>query len=96
MAGGGKVISLNPDGSRDRFIEVPSALPTAVAFGGPTLERMYVTSIGSAHVLPDVRRSQHDGCLFELSPNATGLPEPCFRGCSAIGSVGENHGGSCR
>jgi sugar lactone lactonase YvrE len=80
MAAGGKVLRLNPDGSRDRYIEVPTALPTAVAFGGPTLERMFVTSIGSKHVLPAVRRGEHDGGLFELNANARGLREPCFRG----------------
>jgi L-arabinonolactonase len=80
MAGSGKVIRLNPDGSRDRVIEVPSALPTAIAFGGRELDRMYVTSIGSKRFLPEVRRGQYDGCLFELDPGVRGLPEPRFRG----------------
>jgi sugar lactone lactonase YvrE len=79
MAGSGKIIRLNPDGSRDRIIEVPSALPTAIAFGGRELDRMYVTSIGSRHFLPEVRRGQYDGCLFELDPGVRGLPEPHFR-----------------
>jgi len=80
MAGSGKVIRLNPDGSRDRVIEVPSSLPTAVAFGGRELDRMYVTSIGSKHFLPEARRGHYDGCLFELDPGVRGLPEPHFRG----------------
>jgi L-arabinonolactonase len=80
MAGGGKIIRLHADGSSHRSIDVPTALPTAMAFGGPTLERMYVTSIGSPNFLPDVPRGPHDGCLFELNPAAKGLPEARFRG----------------
>jgi sugar lactone lactonase YvrE len=80
MCGTGRVVRLNSDGSRDRFIELPSALPTAVAFGGPALDRMYVTSICSPHHLPKVRRGQHDGSVFELSVGVRGLREPRCRG----------------
>lgn len=42
--GGGCVIRFDPDGKEERRIRVPAKQSSAVAFGGPTLTDLYVTS----------------------------------------------------
>ena len=79
LCGAGQVMRLNPDGTKDRAIKVPSALPTALAFGGAALDRMYISSIGDRAILPGFSTSPQDGCLFETNPRATGLQEPAFK-----------------
>jgi sugar lactone lactonase YvrE len=47
---GGEIRSYAPDGTLERRISTPVASPTSVAFGGPSLDILFVTSQGSAHV----------------------------------------------
>ena len=42
--GGAKVIRYSPDGAADFVLDVPTALPTCVAFGGPARNLLFVTS----------------------------------------------------
>lgn len=62
------VIRLMPDGRIDRRIALPVTKPTKLAFGGPDLGTLYITSIA----LPD----DDGGRLLALRPGITGLPEP--------------------
>jgi sugar lactone lactonase YvrE len=43
--GGGKVAAFRPDGRLERTIDMPVKLVSSVAFGGPDLDRLYVTTI---------------------------------------------------
>jgi sugar lactone lactonase YvrE len=53
-----------PDGSLDRLLKTPATHPTSLCFGGPALDRLYVTSISRSTnltgTLPD------DGGLWEV------------------------------
>jgi len=78
MNGGGKVLCLSPKGKVVRSIALPTTRPTSLCFGGPKLDRLYVTSMQFS--LSDEERGQqpHAGCVFELEPGVSGLAEPFF------------------
>lgn len=72
--GGWQVIRLTPAGKVDRLIPVPVEKPTKVAFGGPRLDTLYVTSIGDpAGLTPGTDQPQAGG-LFAFDPGVKGLP----------------------
>jgi sugar lactone lactonase YvrE len=81
---GGKIAAYRPDGRLDRVIEMPVPLVSSLAFGGPRLDCLYVTTI--AH---DVAAGGHQdqeadglaGSLFVIEGlGAHGRPEPEFAG----------------
>lgn len=42
---GGVVARLTPDGELDRTVTIPVSMPSSVMFGGPDLDRLFVTTI---------------------------------------------------
>lgn len=42
--GSSRLVRYLPDGTVDRVLEVPATMPTCVAFGGPNLDMMFVTT----------------------------------------------------
>jgi sugar lactone lactonase YvrE len=78
---GGAVACISPEGRMIRRIEVPARHPTMVAFGGPDLDQLYVTSASS--LLKPEERPQwpHAGKLFRIDGlGASGMAEPRFGG----------------
>ena len=74
--GGSKVSRFAPDASLDRTVHLPASQVTNLAFAGPELDRLFVTS--AADGLPD---SEYDGALFEVDPGgARGCPPGIFPG----------------
>lgn len=73
--GGGCVVRYAPDGRIDRVIAVPVTQPTSVAFGGPDLDLLFVTS--ARHTLPAPQTGAGD--LFVYNVPVRGLPESRFR-----------------
>jgi sugar lactone lactonase YvrE len=69
----GQVARFAPDGTLDRMVALPATHPTSLCFGGPRLDRAYVTSISKSTHLEG--REPQDGGLFEL----LGLPAPGLR-----------------
>jgi len=69
--GASRVVRYAPDGSVDRIVACPAVQPSCVAFGGPDLNVLYVTSarIGLADL------AQADGAFFQLGTTLRGLPE---------------------
>jgi L-arabinonolactonase len=77
---GYRVDRFAPHGCLDRSIEVPVEKPTCVAFGGPDLDTLFITTsrLGSG---PDVlRREPHAGGLYAVRPGVKGLIDPPFAG----------------
>jgi len=82
----GKIAAYRPDGKLERVIDMPVKLVSSVAFGGPKLDRLYVTTI--AHdVVSEAQRGQTGagddlaGSLFVIEDLGTrGRPEPAFAG----------------
>jgi sugar lactone lactonase YvrE len=74
-----RVVRHAPDGRIDRVIALPVDKPTAVAFGGPRLDRLYITT-ASQFMTPDERAAQPlAGALLAVDVDVCGLPEPRFR-----------------
>ena len=71
----GAVACLDPGGDH-RLVDVPMANPSDVTFGGPDLDRLYVTSIAV-----DLGGGTGDdaGCLFVLDVGVAGRPDPRLR-----------------
>jgi L-arabinonolactonase len=76
--GAGQVVRFAPDGRVDRILALPAMQPTCLAFGGPELDVLYVTSasVGLQDARPD------DGGLFARGLDVRGLPEQRF-GCAS-------------
>jgi L-arabinonolactonase len=79
MAGndGWELVRFTPRGEIDRRIKLPVAKPSMLAFGGPKLDIIYVTSIRPASGL---EQQPQAGSLFAMAAGVTGLPEPRFKG----------------
>ncbi|WP_448626374.1 SMP-30/gluconolactonase/LRE family protein [Geodermatophilus sp. URMC 64] len=77
LFGGGAVRRYTPQGRLDAVVEVPAAQVTACTFGGPRLDRLYVTT--SRENLP-AGQDPLAGALFAVDPGVTGLPVREFAG----------------
>lgn len=75
----GLVHRFTPAGRLDRSLAVPAAKPSMCAFGGPRLDRLYVTTIAPASHVPGYEAALA-GAVFVLNPACTGLPEQPFAG----------------
>ena len=68
------------EGELLQTIEVPVARPTSCAFGGPNLDRLYVTSASRDLDEAALAMQPKAGGLFMLSPGVRGLEEASFAG----------------
>nr|WP_316639468.1 SMP-30/gluconolactonase/LRE family protein [uncultured Roseateles sp.] len=73
----GLVHRFGPDGLIERSIRLPVSKPAMCAFGGPALDRLFITSITPARSAPGFE-AELDGALFICEPGVTGLAEPAF------------------
>ncbi|MCW1428970.1 SMP-30/gluconolactonase/LRE family protein [Novosphingobium sp. JCM 18896] len=72
---GGKVSRFDPQGKVERSIALPARRTTNIAFAGPNLDRMFVTS-ATVGLEPTV----YDGALFEVDAGVKGLPTHTYAG----------------
>jgi sugar lactone lactonase YvrE len=70
----------SPDGECIRKIDVPVQKPTSCAFGGPALDRLYVTSASIGLDEKALAMQPCAGGLFLLEPGAGGVAEVPFAG----------------
>lgn len=68
---GGHVARFTPNGDFDRRIELPVSQVTSLAFGGPDLGDLYVTTGGGT----DVDTAEYAGAVFRLDPGVRGREE---------------------
>lgn len=81
MCGAGQVVSYRPDGSVHRSIAMPVPLVTSIAFGGPELDRLFVTSIDGALLGMGIAEDEQSGSLYVVDGlGCRGLPETRFAG----------------
>ena len=73
--GGARVTRFSPQGEFDRTIELPASQVTNCAFGGPDLDRLYVTTAAC-----DRPSETLAGELFEIDPGVRGLAPRYFAG----------------
>ena len=75
---GWRIDRIAPDGRIDRSVPLPIAQPTSCFFGGPALDRLYVTT-GRLGLDADALAGQpFAGALLELDVGTVGLPVPDF------------------
>lgn len=77
---GGRVVRYAPDGSTVEVVELPVQRPTAVAFGGPDLDVLYVTSVRDGLDGAALTAQPLAGQLFELRPGVKGRSQHRFAG----------------
>ena len=76
---GSCVVRYDPDGVVERRIMLPAKQTSAVAFGGPDLDELYVTSAAVSEVIPvaperyDGNNGYFGGGLFRVRPGVQGL-----------------------
>lgn len=75
----GAVARYLPDGTLDREVPVPVLQPTKVAFGGPDLSILFLTSAGHRHLPGDQPLGEQAGGIFAIADTGVhGLPEPSY------------------
>lgn len=74
----GHVARYDPDGKLDRTIEVPVSKPTSVAFGGPDLDTLFITSMHLGFSPEQRTREPLAGSIFMAEPGVRGMPDTSF------------------
>lgn len=75
----GKIARFTPKGKLDRLIDAPTDLPSSLAFGGPDLSTLFVTSIRDSGSGRAISRHPDGGRLFAITGlDVRGLPEARF------------------
>jgi sugar lactone lactonase YvrE len=75
-----QIVRIAPDGSLDRTLNVPCKFPTSVAFGGPDLDILYVTSVATSESGRFEDPEQGGSMLAISGLSVCGLKEPQFVG----------------
>jgi len=75
MYGGGAVLHFGPDATFETRVELPARDVTACTFGGPDLDRLYVTTSRQ-----DGDPSPLAGAVFRVDIGVRGLPAATFAG----------------
>ncbi len=77
--GGGCILRFAPDGSLDRKIDLPVSRIAHLAFGGPDLKTIYVTT-GRFRMKPEELEAEPwSGGLLAMDADIAGLPEATYR-----------------
>ncbi|HEX8984187.1 MAG TPA: SMP-30/gluconolactonase/LRE family protein, partial [Bryobacteraceae bacterium] len=77
---GGCVVRYDPDGTVERRIAVPAKQTSSVAFGGPGLEELFITTAAKSEPMPvmppgyDPDSGLIGGPLYHLRIGIRGLP----------------------
>ena len=75
---GGRIVRYTPDGRIERVIPVPAQRPTCCAFGGPSLDILYITT-ASQNMSPEELAAQpFAGSLLAIDCGIRGRIEPRF------------------
>lgn len=74
LNGGGLLLRLTPDGRRDAVVELPVTKPTSLAFGGPGLSDLFVTTAYEGLSAAERAAEPLAGRLLRLHPGPVGLP----------------------
>jgi sugar lactone lactonase YvrE len=68
----------DPEGKRERKLKMPVPRPTSLCFGGPRLDRLYITSAATDLDKPALAAAPLSGSLFAYDPGVGGLPFSAF------------------
>jgi sugar lactone lactonase YvrE len=74
----GKIAAFRADGSLQQLVDVPASLPSSVAFGGPSLDVLYVTTIDPAEF--GWTGEEGGGHVYAIEGLARGVEEGRYAG----------------
>ena len=77
---GRRVVRFTPDGRVDRVVSVPTLNPTCVAFGGASLDTLYITTAQYLMAPEQIAANAHCGALFACIPGVRGVADSPFAG----------------
>jgi L-arabinonolactonase len=77
--GGGCILRFAPDGSLDRKIDLPVTRIAHLAFGGPDLKTIYVTTARFRMKPEEIAAEPWAGGLLAMDSDVPGLPEAVYR-----------------
>ncbi len=78
--GGSRVTRYAADGTIERTVELPVSNVTCMAFGGPDLTDLYITTAWFMLSEEEREAQPQAGDLFRVRTDIQGLVEPCFGG----------------
>lgn len=73
--GAGRIVRYAPDGQIDRILQVPVSQPSCVAFGGPKLDLLFVTTARDGLKEDALRKETNAGDVLVYDVGVAGLPE---------------------
>jgi L-arabinonolactonase len=76
--GGGRVVRYTPDGRVDRALRLPASQVTCCAFGGRSLDRLFVTTARTGLDGTALAAEPRAGALFAFDVGASGLADALF------------------
>ena len=77
---GQRVVKISPDGEILAEYPVPALYPTMVAFGGPDMTTLFVSTCRAAQSDEELQQFPHAGGIFALETSVKGQIEPRFAG----------------
>ncbi|WP_421852237.1 SMP-30/gluconolactonase/LRE family protein [Marinomonas sp.] len=77
---GQRVVKISPQGDILEEHPVPATYPTMVAFGGPEMKTLFVSTCRGAQTDEELKRFPQAGGIFALETNVKGQIEPRFAG----------------
>jgi L-arabinonolactonase len=78
--GGSCVVRYAPDGRETARVAVPASQTSCVAFGGPHLGTLYITTARIGLADAALQEELHAGGVYIATPAARGVAEPSFAG----------------
>lgn len=75
---GGRVVRYDPAGRIDKVVTLPVKWPSMVAFGGSSLDTLYITTIRRGGAAMEWPEQPLAGSLFACIPGVCGRAEPVF------------------
>jgi sugar lactone lactonase YvrE len=79
MFEGGRLLCFAPDGKQLHEVKLPLRCPTMVAFGGPDLKTLYITSASHNRKAEELARYPLTGRVLSLRVDVAGKPEPAYQ-----------------
>jgi sugar lactone lactonase YvrE len=77
---GARVLRYGPDGQVRALVHVPVRRPTMIAFGGPEMRTLYVTTAREGASETELAEFPQSGGLFACEVDVAGRPEPAYAG----------------
>lgn len=78
MYEGGRLLRLDPQGHIVQEFVLPVRCPTMVAFGGPDLRTLYITTVRNKRPAEELQHYPLSGCVLAMRTDVPGRPDPVY------------------